>query len=74
MTNPTPASGPGAEEPEIGQEDDIPSDDQAPVAEPLSPPAEAPKPVNPEPTQAPGDPEGDRVKTSVPGKPEHPRP
>jgi hypothetical protein len=37
------------------------------------PPADAPKPANPEPTAAPIDPEKGRVETPEPGKSEHPK-
>lgn len=52
------------EEPEIGQGHDIPTHDPVP--------AEPPKPANPEPTQAPVDPEKGWVVTPAPVKPEHP--
>ena len=39
---------------------------------PTTPPAEAPKPVNPEPQHEPLDPEKGRVKTPEPGKSDHP--
>jgi hypothetical protein len=37
-----------------------------------SPPAELPKPVNPEPEHEPNDPEKGRVEEPEPGKPDHP--
>ncbi|MBA3774595.1 MAG: hypothetical protein H0X13_19515 [Ramlibacter sp.] len=39
---------------------------------PANPPAELPKPVNPEPLQEPADPEKGRVKVPEPGKSDHP--
>jgi hypothetical protein len=39
---------------------------------PAPPPAEPPKPANPEPLQDPLDPEKGRVKAPEPGKSEHP--
>lgn len=40
---------------------------------PSLPPAESPKPANPEPTPAPVDPEKHTVHDPEQGKPEHPR-
>jgi hypothetical protein len=62
------------EEPEIAQEDDIPSGDKpvaAPTA-PVPPATEAPKPANPEPVHEPKDPEKHHVKDPEQGKSEHP--
>lgn len=44
----------------------------APASTPPPPPAEPPKPANPEPLQPPIDPEKGRVKAPEPGKSEHP--
>jgi hypothetical protein len=43
-----------------------------PVGSPAPPPAELPKPANPEPLHEPIDPEKGRVKAPEPGKSEHP--
>ena len=43
-----------------------------PVSAPVPGPTEPPKPGNPEPTQAPIDPEKGRVPTPGPGHSEHP--
>jgi hypothetical protein len=43
-----------------------------PAGTPAPPPAELPKPANPEPLQEPIDPEKGRVKAPEPGKSEHP--
>ena len=40
---------------------------------PTPPPAEAPKPANPEPTAAPVDPEKSRTQNPEQGKSEHPK-
>jgi hypothetical protein len=45
----------------------------APASPATPPPADAPKPANPEPLQEPIDPEKGRVKTPEPGKSEHPK-
>jgi hypothetical protein len=45
-----------------------------PASSPTPVPADAPKPANPEPLQAPIDPEKGRVKAPEPGKSEHPTP